>query len=200
MMPTGFAVLLPPWLLLEAAHIPPRLTERDDRLRLVNSLAIRNVEEGTGGPFAAIVTNGQNGTLQALGVNLVLESKLSGMHAEVVALQLANRALGSWDLGVQGGPGSVLTTNAQPCLMCLGAVMWSGIGSVEYGLSAHEVEVLTGFDEGPMPENWEAECARRGIEVHGGLLTAELATVFGEYARRVEAGEIARESGRRRMG
>ncbi|GAA4364494.1 nucleoside deaminase [Paeniglutamicibacter cryotolerans] len=200
MMPTGFAVLLPPWLLLESTHIPSRLTERDDRLRLVNSLAIRNVEERTGGPFAAIVTDAETGALQSLGVNLVLDSKLSGMHSEMVALQLANRALGRWDLGARGGPGrSVLTTNAQPCLMCLGAVIWSGIGAIEYGLSARMIEELTGYDEGPMLPDWETECARRGIEVNGGQLTAELATVFGEYARRVASGEIAQESGLRRM-
>lgn len=197
MLPTGFAVLLPPWLLLESAHIPARLTDRDDRLRLVNSLAIRNVEEGTGGPFAAIVTDAQSGALQSLAVNLVLDSKLSGMHAELVALQLANRAAGSWDLGSPAGTGSILTSNAQPCLMCLGAVIWSGIGMVEYGLSAQEIEELTGLDEGPLPENWRDECARRGIEIQGGFLTAELAVVFGEYARRVDAGENAGESSRR---
>lgn len=200
MLPSGFAVLLPPWLLLESTHIPARLEDREDRLRLVNSLAIRNIEEGTGGPFAAIVTNRATGALQAMGVNLVLDSKLSGMHAELVALQLANRASGQWDLGDASGPGSVLTSNAQPCLMCLGAAFWAGVGSLEFGLSAHELELLTGLDEGPLPANWEAECAARGIEVHGGLLTAELATVFGEYARRVAAGEIAEESGRRRIG
>ncbi|GGN31987.1 hypothetical protein [Streptomyces fuscichromogenes] len=44
---------------------------------MVNRLAARNHQEGTGGPFVALVVETQTGRIRSAGVNLVLASGLS---------------------------------------------------------------------------------------------------------------------------
>ena len=45
-----------------------------------------------------------------------------------------------------------IVVNAQMCAMCLGAVIWSGVKEVCYAATSREVEQITGFDEGPLPQ------------------------------------------------
>jgi len=115
----GFA--LPDWLRAEIAALPDRLPDPDERMRLVTSLAARNIAEGTGGPFAALVVESLTGEVVSVGVNLVLSSQLAIAHAEVVTLALAQSRVGSWNLGA--GAGRLLVVDAQPCAMCLGALI-----------------------------------------------------------------------------
>ena len=53
-------------------------------------------------------------------------------------------------------------------MMCIGAIMWSGIKNVFYGLPSKEVERITGFDEGFKPD-WIDEFKKRGITVYGNI-------------------------------
>jgi hypothetical protein len=50
-----------------------------------------------------------------------------------------------------------------------------------------EVEELTGFDEGPMRDDWAEQLDRRGIEVTSGVLRAEAVEVFRAYGDRTDA-------------
>jgi tRNA(Arg) A34 adenosine deaminase TadA len=186
-VPTGFALQSPRWLEAALADLPDALATPEDRIRAANVLALRNIEEGTGGPFAAIVTDGEDGLVVSAGVNLVIHSGLSAMHAEVVALQLAHAAAGTWDLG-DGGARRTLSINAQPCVMCLGAVIWSGVRAVEFAVASREVEALTGFDEGPIPAQWARELEGRGIDLTTGVLREESLAVLGEFRRRATEG------------
>jgi tRNA(Arg) A34 adenosine deaminase TadA len=99
MIATSFGARLPQWVLAEIAPDPAALPAVEDRMRLVHRLADRNHREGTGGPFAAVVSDPESGTVIAVGVNLVLQHDLSSLHAEVVALSLARPASGAGTLG-----------------------------------------------------------------------------------------------------
>ena len=46
---------------------------------------------------------------------------------------------------------------------------------------AEDVESLTGFDEGPIPRDWEKQFERRGISVRGGILRDEACEVLRFY-------------------
>ena len=59
-----------------------------------------------------------------------------------------------------------LYVTAEPCIMCAGAIMWSGIKRVFYGVNSSDVERITGFDEGFKPD-WINEFAKRNIAVFG---------------------------------
>ena len=177
-----FTASLPPWLIDELpalAEAPPPATA-EERVRLVNRLADRNWRAGNGGPFAAIVVDAASGAIVSVGVNVVLATGLSSVHAEVMALSLAQRALGRWDLGADGAE-LELVVNWRPCVMCYGATMWSGVRALTIAGEGAEVEELTGFDEGPMPEDWIGEFERRGIRVSVGVGHDEAIDVFRAF-------------------
>ncbi|MEJ2231832.1 MAG: nucleoside deaminase, partial [Nitrospirales bacterium] len=123
-----------------------------------------NIDYGTGGPFGAGVFRLDTQQLVAPGVNLVLSSKSSIAHAEIVAIIMAQQAVGSQDLGEIGLPPHELVTSCEPCGMCLGAISWSGIRQIVCGARGIDAEAV-GFDEGPKPLNWVTELEQRGIAV-----------------------------------
>lgn len=176
---TEFGASLPGWLLAELASLPAVLPTSEDRVRLTNELADRNWREGNGGPFAALVVDKASGELVSVGVNVVLSSGLSSTHAEVVALSLAQTGLGVWDLGADRE--LELVVNWRPCAMCYGALIWSGVRHLLIAGSGPECEELTGFDEGPLHDDWAGELERRGISVSQGVLRDDAIAVFARY-------------------
>lgn len=168
-------VALPPWVAGAApagTALPP-----DERMGLVLELARRNVAEGTGGPFAAAVFESASGRLVAPGVNVVVPSSVPVAHAEIVALGIAGRVRGSYDLGAE----TELVTSTEPCTMCFGACLWSGIGTLVTGATTADAEAV-GFDEGPKPPDWAGELRRRGMTVVTGRRREEAAAVLAGYA------------------
>jgi tRNA(Arg) A34 adenosine deaminase TadA len=185
-IPTSFGAQLPQWVADELANVDPVLREVEDRMRLVHRLADRNHREGTGGPFAALVSDAVTGEVLSAGVNLVLATNLSGMHAEVVAIGLAQTRVGTWDLGGPDGRRAELAVNWRPCAMCYGAVLWSGVERLAIAGEGDEIEHLTGFDEGPMRDDWKQQLTRRGIDVRTDVLRDEALAVFRAYGRRTD--------------
>ncbi|MCM3920471.1 nucleoside deaminase [Frankia sp. AiPs1] len=179
----ALGVTLPAWVDDEVDAVGTVLPDVEQRMDLVHRLAARNHREGCGGPFAAVVADPDTGEIYAAGVNLVLASGLSAMHAEVVALSFAQARLGRWDLSAVGTPVE-LVVNWRPCVMCYGAVMWSGVQLLTIAGVGDEVEQLTGFDEGPMRDDWQEQFARRGITVRTDILRDQALKVFADYGRR----------------
>lgn len=173
-----FGAELPAWVDEELAAAPD-LTTDDGRMRLLNRIAERNVSAGTGGPFSAMVVRRDTGEVVAAGVNLVLGSGLSSMHAEVVTISLAQARLGTWDLAAAAD--LELWVNWRPCAMCYGATLWSGVRGLVIAGDGPEVEELTGFDEGPMRDDWADQLRARGIDVRVGVLREEAVAVFERY-------------------
>jgi len=193
-IPTQYSVTLPEWVADEVAGAD--LSTDEAKMALVNRLARRNFQEKTGGPFAALVV--EDGKLISAGVNLVLASGLSSSHAEVVALALAQTAVGSWDLGANGAKRELIV-NWRPCVQCYGATMWSGVTRLVVAGDGPELEQLTKFDEGPMVDDWAAQFSSRGIEVVQDVLREEALDVYRAYGAFVESGDVtvynARDSG-----
>ncbi|WP_457676540.1 nucleoside deaminase [Thiolapillus sp.] len=158
---------------------------RDDKARMafVIGAAARNVREGTGGPFAAAIYEIASGRLVSLGVNLVVPQGLSMLHAEMVAFSLAQRRLGTYDLGGPGLPAHELVTSTEPCAMCLGATCWSGVSRVVAAAGDADARAA-GFDEGPKPDDWVAALEERGIQVRAGVLREKAVAVLREYRSR----------------
>jgi tRNA(Arg) A34 adenosine deaminase TadA len=179
--PTSFAASLPAWLVDELPQLAATpLPDDEARVGLAIELADRNWRAGNGGPFAALVVDAASGELVSAGVNVVLSSGLSSAHAEVTALSLAQTRLGRWDLGA-GGAELELVVNWATCVMCYGATMWSGVRRLVLAGHGDECQQLTGFDEGPMPDDWIGEFERRGIRVHSGVRREESIEVFRAF-------------------
>ena len=190
-LPTQYSVTLPEWVADEVADAD--LSTDEAKMALVNRLARRNFQEKTGGPFAALVVS--EGRLVSAGVNLVLASGLSSSHAEVVALALAQTAVGNWDLGADGAKRELIV-NWRPCVQCYGATMWSGVTRLVVAGDGPELEQLTKFDEGPMVADWAAQFEARGISVTQDVLREEALDVYRSYGEYVAAGDVTVYNGR----
>lgn len=177
----GFRVDLPEWVDEFARKLPGRLETPRERMAVAVSLSDQNVRRDTGGPFGALVVTEGGGEVVALGVNRVEPQLCSAAHAEIVALSLAQRVMGTWSLaGTPLGP-LQLVTSCEPCAMCFGAVPWSGVSSLLCGAGKTDAEAA-GFDEGQRPDNWVEVLERRDIAVHTGILREEAARVLERYA------------------
>ena len=190
---TGFGITLPDWAIEELAGLPECITTLEDRMAAVIRFSRLNFEHDTGGPFAAGIFEVESGRVVTIGVNRVVPSNCSSAHAEIVALSLAQRAIGSFDLGGDGLADHQMVVNWRPCAMCFGAVPWSGIRSLVIAGSGSELEELTGFDEGPIHPDWKMELESRGIDVIDGLMREEACEVFrafGESDRLVYNGRL----------
>ncbi len=164
--PTGYSVSLPDWAVDEWSQVGEAGGDADAQMRMVVRWSRLNVERGTGGPFAAGVFTVNDGRLIAMGVNRVVQENNATAHAEVVAISLAQKAVGSWDLNAAiGRDGCRLVVNAQPCTMCFGALIWSGVRELMFAVDKETVQQITSFDEGPLPANWAQELASRGIRL-----------------------------------
>jgi tRNA(Arg) A34 adenosine deaminase TadA len=152
-------------------------------MRLAIRLARENVSAGTGGPFGAAVFEEPTGRLVSVGVNSVERLGNSLLHAEVVALMLAEAAVGSYTLRTKGSTAHVLFTSCDPCAMCLGAILWSGVSRVVCGASREDA-MAVGFDEGPVFAESYRYLEERGVSVAHGLLRDEAAQVLKEYQKR----------------
>lgn len=177
-----FSLALPEWVAAELSLLPPVLPTLAERMAAVLRFSRLNFQARTGGPFAAGVFERETGRWVAFGVNRVLASGCSSAHAEIMALSLAQKRLGTYDLGGPGLPVHQLVVNWRPCAMCYGAVLWSGIRSLVIAGEGPELEQLTGFDEGPVHPQWRGELERRGIEVHPDILREEALAAFREFS------------------
>ena len=184
MYPSEFTITLPEWTKKELTKIPKIIPKLEERVKLVIKLSQQNIDHQTGGPFAAAVFEKTTGKLVSIGVNRVTPLNISSLHAEIVALSMAQKKLGTFDLGGPGLPEHQLIVNWRPCIMCYGAVIWSGITSLVIGGSGPNMEEITGFDEGPLNENWIEELENRGIEVIPNLLPDEAIKVFQCFKER----------------
>ena len=130
------------------------------------------------GPFEAAIYD-RNGTCIATATNSVELNNCSHNHAEMNVIRIVEEKFGTWNLAPRN---LVLYTTSEPCMMCMGGILWSGIRKVVYGVPSDRVEALTGFDEGFKPD-WPIEFARRGIEVAGPLAVEDGEAVHREYMR-----------------
>lgn len=156
------------------------------RMRLAISLAAENVQRGSGGPFGAAIVEEESGRLISVGINRVIPENNSILHAEMIAFMMAQQRAGSYTLGAPGLPAHTLVSSCDPCAMCLGATLWSGVRRLVCGATRDDA-MKAQFDEGPVfPESYRY-LETRGITIVRGVLRAEARAVLERYAA---SGEI----------
>lgn len=77
-------------------------------------------------------------------------------------------------------PRHELVSSCEPCAMCLGSTLWSGVARLVTGATKADAEAI-GYDEGPVfPESY-AYLERRGVAVVRQVLREQARTLFAEY-------------------
>jgi len=190
----NFYLDLPEWATEFVSKLPEHIPSIEDRMRLIHDLANLNFRSNTGGPFAAGVFESESGRIVSIGVNRVMSRNCSSAHAEIMAISLAQKNLGVYDLGGNGMPKHDLVVNWLPCAMCFGALLWSGCKRLVIAGNGPELEEITTFDEGPRPENWEEELRKRGIETLNNILRHEAIATFEGFRQANKIVYNARQS------
>ena len=98
-------------------------------LREAIRLALEGLQQGAGGPFGAVVVQGE--TIVGRGFNRVLATNDPTAHAEVIAIREACALLGDHHLH-----GCTVYASCEPCPMCLAACYWAQADRIYYGATA----------------------------------------------------------------
>jgi len=126
-------------------------------------------------PFAAILVDAAGKVLMTQHNAYLPDRDMTG-HAERVLMTRASTSF----------PPEVLKdctiyTSAEPCAMCAGAIYWTGLKRVVYGLSEKRLKSITGnHPENPtldLPCHEVFKAGQRQVEVIGPLLEDEAAEV-----------------------
>jgi tRNA(Arg) A34 adenosine deaminase TadA len=137
--------------------------------------------EGGDHPFGALLADVDGRILLEAGNTVNSQHDVTG-HAETNLVSAASRRFETAELGF-----TTLVTSCEPCAMCSGAIYWSGIGAVVYGLSERGLLGLTGDDpENPtldLPCRTVLGAGQRAIAVTGPLLEAEAAASHSGFWR-----------------
>ena len=146
--------------------------DQDALLRRAIELADR-ARAGGDHPFGALLATA-DGRIALEAQNTVGTTRDVTGHAETNLVSAASRRFEAEELATM-----TLVTSCEPCAMCSGAIYWSGIGAVVYGLSEKGLLALTGDDpENPtlsLPCRTVLSAGRRAIAVTGPLLEQEAA-------------------------
>ncbi len=159
----------------------------DDRMRLAIALSRQNVVRGTGGPFGAAIFEHATGALISVGVNSVVRLNNSALHAEMLAIMMAQHRLGSYTLAASSSVSYDLVSSCDPCAMCLGAVLWRGVRRMVTGADRDDATALS-FEEGPVFPQSYAYLEERGVAITRSVMRQEAAAVLELYRR--QGGEI----------
>lgn len=146
-------------------------------MRVAIMLARQNVERKSGGPFGAAIFESASGRLIAVGVNRVATDGSTLLHAETVAIVMAERRLGAHCLARPELPPLELHTSCEPCVMCLGAILMAGVPRVVWAATADDATAV-GIDAGAAPAALWDMLRERGGLVSGEVLRDEAKDVL----------------------
>ena len=175
----AFSIQLPQWVYSFTPGSKTIYSTIEERMELAIELAAQNINHD-GGPFGAAVFERQSGKLIAPGINLVMQTNCSVVHAEIVAIVFAQQKVENFDLGTEGFPDYELVTSTEPCAMCLGAIPWSGIKSVVCGARDEDARMI-GFDEGEKPKQWIVALEDLGIKVTRDICRDKAKAIMQQY-------------------
>jgi tRNA(Arg) A34 adenosine deaminase TadA len=146
-------------------------------LRTAIDLAGRSRRRGNH-PFGALLVDA-NGVVAAEAENTVVSEHDVTGHAETNLVRIASRRFDSAYLH-----SCTMYTSTEPCAMCSGAIYWSGIRRVIYGLSEAGLLKLTGSHE----DNLTMSLPCRDVFAHGQGSIKVVGPALEDEARRVHDG------------
>lgn len=146
-------------------HIAPALPDDERFMRL----AIDQAKEGDY-PFGAVIIG--DGRVLAQGHNSSRRNADPTAHGEMVAIR---------DFLQRHEPAAfkdtTLYTSGEPCVMCMGAIIWCGIKRMVFAASIAELATRIGQID-ITSEQIANGTPFSGIEITGGVLSAEAMTLF----------------------
>jgi tRNA(adenine34) deaminase len=127
-------------------------------------------------PVGAVLVD-QEGKLLARNGNRSIELSDPAGHAELMVLREAGRNAGNYRL-----TGSTLYVTLEPCVMCAGAMVHARVGKLVFGATDPKAGgVMSKYQVG------QDGLLNHIMEVEGGLLAAESASLLRDFFKRRRA-------------
>ena len=143
---------------------------RSDHERFMRA-AIEEGRRNAAWPFGAVIVDAESGEILARGFNQ--SHRNITFHGEIVAFNTYVEAFGHENL-----PARILYTTAEPCPMCMGALIWAGIGGVVFGTSIARLQECGIRQITISSEQLCAEASFYDGFVMGGILSDETDRLF----------------------
>lgn len=116
---------------------------KDDKFYIRKAIELANTAKEKGdNPFGSILVDGDGNILMEDRNTQIIDNDITG-HPE---LKIAKRAAGKYD--EEFLKTCTMYNSAEPCTMCTGAIYWSGIGRVVFGIDKKRLNELKSDGEG----------------------------------------------------
>ena len=146
-------------------------------MRRAIELSLRNLDDGAGGPFGAVVV--KDSQIIGQGTNRVTSTNDPSAHAEVVAIREACGKLKSFQLS-----GCDIYTSCEPCPMCLSAAYWARLRRIYYGNTRKDAARIA-FDDAHIYREVALPIRQRAIPMKQ-LLRDEALDAFREWEAKAD--------------
>ncbi len=143
----------------------------DRFMKIAIDEAEKGIAAGHGGPFGCVIV--KDGKVIGKAHNEVLLQHDPTCHGEIMAIRNTCKDLGTIDL-----TGCELYTTAEPCPMCLGAILWANISKVYYGCSISDTDSI-GFRDEVFYDTWNDKAR----EILSELDREDCLRVFDKYKK-----------------
>jgi tRNA(Arg) A34 adenosine deaminase TadA len=113
-------------------------TDKQHMRKAIQMMREAGVITKTGGPFGAVIV--KDGEIIAVSGNSVIRDNDPTAHAEVNAIRMACKSLGTFDLS-----GAVMYSSCECCPMCYSTSYWARISKIYYAASWSDYDDI--FDD-----------------------------------------------------
>ena len=128
-------------------------------------------------PIGAVLV--KDDAILAIAHNEVEKRQDATAHAEIRVLKEASKRLGQWRL-----TGATLYVTVEPCMMCAGAIIFSRIKRLVYGIG----EPKTGAIESILIPMMESNCLNHKIIIKEDVLADEALVLMQSFFKRLRRG------------
>lgn len=181
-------ISLPSWLHeYHESFADTEFTSDEQMMEIAIEISARNVANNTGGPFGCAIFERCKTTgickLFTVGANRVTALNNSTLHGEMVAIQFAQLKLATFSMRKAGESTMkeyIMCTSCEPCAMCLGGTLWSGVHQMICSATKSDAEAI-GFIEGPVFEDSYTQLVASGVAVKRNILREKGAKVLQQY-------------------
>lgn len=148
-------------------------------MRLAIEKSLESIDNG-GGPFGAVIV--KDGEVVAAASNSVTNDNDPTAHAEVNAIRIACKKLGTFDLS-----GCEIYASCEPCPMCLAAIYWARIDKLYYANTKADADNI-GFSDNFIYEEFAKPESQRSIKVTA-MLRDEAIAAFKKWENKEDKTE-----------
>lgn len=120
-------------------------------------------------PIGAVIV--KNGEIVSRGHNLRETKNCATHHAEILAIEKANKKLGAWRL-----EGCDLYVTLEPCIMCTGAIIQSRIANVYFGAFDKKAGAA-----GSVVDLYVPGLFNHNVNISGGIMKDECASLLSDF-------------------